>query len=88
MANRQTRFLRKKGVSLHFNKGVNFSHGQQGSEISFSERPLFTGKACDTSRGGPGQKQRRDRDGKLRTLSGKRTLDKRINGPLAPRVYV
>jgi hypothetical protein len=38
----------------------------------------FHGKACDTARKPP--RQPRDRDGKLRTLSGKRTLDRRITG--------
>jgi hypothetical protein len=52
MANRQTRALLALDKSLHFNKGVDFSHLEPNRsthpEFTIIERPLYRGAICDT----------------------------------------
>jgi len=48
MANKQTRALAKRGLSLKFHRGVDFSHGNRdkgkNNEISIVERPSSKGR--------------------------------------------
>lgn len=53
MANKQTRYLRKKGLSLKFNKHVDFtgarSHSDPNPEFTLVERPLESGYTVDSA---------------------------------------
>ena len=50
--NRQTKHFRKLGLSVKFNKGVDFSHmgtHRKPDELSFVQRPCVRGRCVNSS---------------------------------------
>lgn len=78
MANRQTRWLLAHG------RGTKNVVGSSPARAEHIDRPLFHGAACNSA-----NKKTKPRDslGKLRTLSSKRVLDKRITAYAVNPIY-